>query len=173
MRPEDAKTIADFLLANIDGEVATTVRVLGAVPANHLDYRPDSLSKTALGLVRHVTIEDEWFLNMIADGRFSPPPDSESDACGVMTPSDAVARYQARVPAAIARVRQLSGAQLAQEMELFGGMIRMPVVGVLSLMLRHSTHHRGQLSSYLRAMGGKVPAIYGPSADTQPAAAGV
>jgi uncharacterized damage-inducible protein DinB len=27
-------------------------------------------------------------------------------------------------------------------------------------------HHRGQLSTYLRPMGGKVPAIYGPSADT-------
>jgi len=26
-------------------------------------------------------------------------------------------------------------------------------------------HHRGQLSSYLRLMGAKVPSIYGPSAD--------
>ena len=28
-----------------------------------------------------------------------------------------------------------------------------------------SIHHRGQLTTYLRAMGGKVPSIYGPSAD--------
>jgi uncharacterized damage-inducible protein DinB len=26
-------------------------------------------------------------------------------------------------------------------------------------------HHRGQLSVYLRPMGGKVPSIYGPSGD--------
>jgi uncharacterized damage-inducible protein DinB len=26
-------------------------------------------------------------------------------------------------------------------------------------------HHRGQLSTYLRPMGAKVPSIYGPSAD--------
>lgn len=26
-------------------------------------------------------------------------------------------------------------------------------------------HHRGQLSAYLRPMGGKVPSIYGPTAD--------
>ena len=26
-------------------------------------------------------------------------------------------------------------------------------------------HHRGQLSTYIRPMGGKVPSIYGPSAD--------
>ena len=28
-------------------------------------------------------------------------------------------------------------------------------------------HHRGQLTAYIRPMGGKVPAVYGPSADTQ------
>ena len=28
-------------------------------------------------------------------------------------------------------------------------------------------HHRGQLTTYLRAMGAKVPSIYGPSADTK------
>ncbi|QQS22740.1 hypothetical protein IPM19_03870 [bacterium] len=28
-------------------------------------------------------------------------------------------------------------------------------------------HHRGQLATYLRAMGAKVPPIYGPSADSQ------
>jgi uncharacterized damage-inducible protein DinB len=27
-------------------------------------------------------------------------------------------------------------------------------------------HHRGQLATYIRPMGGKVPAIYGPSADS-------
>jgi len=26
-------------------------------------------------------------------------------------------------------------------------------------------HHRGQLSTYIRPMGGKVPQIYGPSGD--------
>jgi uncharacterized damage-inducible protein DinB len=29
-------------------------------------------------------------------------------------------------------------------------------------------HHRGQLSTYIRAVGGKVPAIYGGSADEAP-----
>ena len=29
-------------------------------------------------------------------------------------------------------------------------------------------HHRGQLSTYVRPMGGKVPSIYGPSGDTAP-----
>jgi len=32
--------------------------------------------------------------------------------------------------------------------------------------LLHAVHHRGQLSTYLRPMGGKVPAIYGESYDS-------
>jgi uncharacterized damage-inducible protein DinB len=43
----------------------------------------------------------------------------------------------------------------------------MPGIVYLSLIIKHSVHHRGQLSTYLRPMGGKVPGIYGPSADTQ------
>jgi len=40
-----------------------------------------------------------------------------------------------------------------------------PRVQMAWMMLRDSIHHRGQLSTYLRPMGSKVPAIYGPSAD--------
>ena len=47
------------------------------------------------------------------------------------------------------------------------GVMQMPAVNFVSLCVKHSVHHRGQLSAYLRAMGGKVPGIYGPSADTQ------
>jgi uncharacterized damage-inducible protein DinB len=34
-------------------------------------------------------------------------------------------------------------------------------------MLFDLIHHRGQLSVYIRPMGGKVPSIYGPSGDEQ------
>jgi uncharacterized damage-inducible protein DinB len=159
-----AKTVADFLIADFDNEVTTTLRVIGAVPPNHLDYRPDAKAKTGLGLVRHIALEDEWLLNCIANGAFTPPPD-DSDACGIMSPADAVARYKERVPAALARVRALSGEQLSSTIN-FLDMMKAPGLAFLSMALKHSVHHRGQLSTYLRAMGGSVPGIYGPSADT-------
>ena len=37
--------------------------------------------------------------------------------------------------------------------------------GLLWIALFDVVHHRGQLSTYIRPMGGKVPSIYGPSAD--------
>ena len=164
MTPAEAKVVADFLLADMTYEMQTTMRVLDAVPAGRLDYKPDEKSRTALGLVRHITLEDEWIFNGIADGKFVPQPD-DSDACGVMTPQDAVARYKKTIPAALDRVRALSGEQLLRSIDLLG-LMQMPAINFLSLAVKHSVHHRGQLSSYFRAMGGKVPSIYGPTAET-------
>jgi uncharacterized damage-inducible protein DinB len=165
MDSNQTKTVADFLAADFENEMQATLRVIAAVPSGHLDYRPDSKAKTALGLVRHITLEDEWLLNSIANGEFTPPPD-DSDACGIMSPADAVARYKEKVPAALARVRAVPGEKLAAVTD-FLGMMQAPAINFLAMTVKHSVHHRGQLSTYLRPMGGTVPGIYGPSADTQ------
>jgi uncharacterized damage-inducible protein DinB len=47
--------------------------------------------------------------------------------------------------------------------DFFG--MKMPAVQYLMFALVHMVHHRGQLATYLRPMGGKVPAIYGGSFD--------
>ena len=165
MGSTEAKTVADFLIADFEHETQTTLRVLEAVPNGHLDYRPDSKAKTGLGLVRHIALEDEWLLTCIANGVFTRPPD-DSDACGIMSPADASTRYKEKVPPALNRVRAMSGDALARTINMFD-MMQGPAVNFLAMALKHSVHHRGQLSTYLRAMGGKVPGIYGPSADTQ------
>ena len=50
---------------------------------------------------------------------------------------------------------------------LLNGQVRMeqPISGFLWLFFFDAIHHRGQLSTYIRPMGGKVPSIYGPSGD--------
>jgi uncharacterized damage-inducible protein DinB len=48
-------------------------------------------------------------------------------------------------------------------------MFQLPAVAYLTFSQNHSIHHRGQLSTYLRPMGAKVPAIYGESYDTSQA----
>ena len=165
MNPHEAKSVAEFLIADFENELQTTQRVLAAVPADRLDYQPDPKAKTGLGLVRHITLEDEWLLTRVANGEFTPPPD-DSDECGIMNPTDAVTRYKDKVPAALDRVRAMSGEQLTKVLDLFG-MMQAPGVNFLAMAVKHSVHHRGQLSTYLRPMGGTVPGIYGPSADTQ------
>ena len=50
---------------------------------------------------------------------------------------------------------------------LFGGheVMKSSVGSIFWGFLLDAIHHRGQLSAYIRPMGGKVPSIYGPSAD--------
>ena len=93
--------------------------------------------------------------------------DLPNECCGLLIGSaDAIARYKEDVPVALNRVRTMSGETLASTLNLFD-MMKAPGVNFLAMALKHSVHHRGQLSTYLRAMGGKVPGIYGPTADTQ------
>lgn len=160
----EVKCVAEFLIADFENEMQTTLRVIEAVPAARLNYQPDPKAKTGLGLVRHITLEDEWMLNSIAEGHFPNPPD-DSDACGIMSPADAINRYKATVPAALSRVRALPAEKLTSSIDLLG-LVQMPAINLLAMAVKHSVHHRGQLSTYLRPMGGKVPGIYGPSADT-------
>ena len=64
----------------------------------------------------------------------------------------------------VARLKALSDEQLMRRIPFFG-VLDVPAVSYLLWMLVHTVHHRGQLSTYLRAMGAKVPSIYGGSAD--------
>jgi uncharacterized damage-inducible protein DinB len=163
MQPEHAKVVANHLLAVFEHEIGTTTNVFAAVPPDKLTYTPDPLSKTAIGLVRHIALEDEWLLSGVRDGAFGPMPD-DSDACGILTPQDAVIRYKERIPKVLAELKALPAEAFTRDIDFFGN--KMPAFVILSIVVRHSTHHRGQLSAYLRPMGGKVPSIYGPTADT-------
>ena len=54
-----------------------------------------------------------------------------------------LARYEDKVHAALARVKAMSGEQLANVID-FLGMMQMPAVNIISLAMKHSVHHRGQ-----------------------------
>jgi uncharacterized damage-inducible protein DinB len=158
MNPEQAKGLSEFLLAAIEQESATTRKIIAAVPADKADYRPHPTNKSALELAVHIPTSEVWFLNGIAAGKF---PMEEGPSFN--TPAEALAWYDREFPAAVAKVRAMSGDQLAAVVDFFG--MKFPNVMYLNFCQVHSIHHRGQLSAYLRPMGAKVPSIYGGSAD--------
>src|SRR5688500_11987003 len=131
MKPEDAKTIANFLVATFESELPATHAVMAAIPADGCNYRPDGTSKTALALARHIALEDEWMLGAVADGQFGPGKD-ESDACGLMTPADAIARHKQDVQARLDQIRAMSGEDLLRTVDMFGA-FQMPALQFLSL----------------------------------------
>jgi uncharacterized damage-inducible protein DinB len=163
MNPENAKAMADFYIPIITQEVETNVRVFKAVPEDERDYRPHSDSMSSLELARHMSLEDVWFLQAVIDGQFGPMPAQGEDS-EVTSVAEAIDLYNDKIPTLIEQVKSLSGEQLTREVSLMG-VFNLPAIGFLSFMIRHTVHHRGQLSAYLRPMGSKVPQIYGGSAD--------
>lgn len=67
------------------------------------------------------------------------------------------------MPAKLERVLAMGGHHLAPMIDFYN--MKLPNVQYLVFCAVHGAHHRGQLASYLRPMGGKVPSIYGGSAD--------
>ncbi len=160
---DQAKAIANYTLADFENERAATKNVIGAIPAGQEKFKPSPKCREALELAWHLAGVDVWFLDSICAGSFNTP-EPERPA-NVRTGKDVAAWYEANLPAALARARGLSGDHLAKTMDFFGKM-QMPGAAFLTLMVKHSVHHRGQLSAYLRPMGGTVPSIYGPSGDS-------
>ncbi len=168
MTPQEARIITDFLIADFEREFPTTMKVIEAAPQGKLDHAPDAKAMSALKLIRHLVVIDGWFLNSIADGAFVGGT-TEAAENAIHIPGDGAAKYQTTVPEALARIKALPDEKLAQDIDFFG-MMQLPAPSALALALKHSIHHRGQLSTYLRSMGGKVPGIYGPSGDSEPMA---
>lgn len=162
MTSEQAAAAAQIYIQAIESELDATAKVLAAVPQDRADYKPDPKSRSGFELAQHIALTDAWFLNSIAEGSFDFHKENRA-ASQVTSPAQAVEYYKREVPAALARVKAMTPEQLAKPVQF--ATFNFPNVIYLSFMEKHSIHHRGQLSAYLRAMGSKVPTIYGGSAD--------
>ncbi len=159
---------AEFLLhqvylPQVQNDRPATRRVIEAIPADKSGWKPDSKSKSALELAWHIASSECFFLNGVSTGKF----DFGSEAGvpeAIKTPADILKWYDENIAKATAAVAALKGEALTREVN-FAGVFNFPAVLYVGLMSNHSIHHRGQLSTYLRPMGSKVPKIYGGSAD--------
>lgn len=170
-QPQHARAVAEAMAALWEGEFPATVRVLSAVRDEGRDYRPDAKSRSSWELVNHVASADLWFMECIERGAFHFDADAAKQReAEFSTVSDVVSWYRTAFPATLGRLRALTDEQLAEPLDFFG-MMKMSRAAWIGFANNHSVHHRGQLSTHLRAIGSKVPDIYGPSGDAEPAEA--
>jgi len=168
MNGEQASFLLQYLLPTVKREHECTKSVIEAIPEKNLDYRPDPNSKTAMELAWHIVAAEHRFYSGVVAGTMDFTPIHRPDH--VRTPTEVGAWYGASFEKNYAEFPRLSGEHLARMVD-FRGIFQQPGVAFLNTALMHSNHHRGQLSTYLRAMGGKVPAIYGESYDSAAAKA--
>jgi len=158
MTPDQAKAVGLALGQQLQNEWMTTVKVIEAIPEVNKLWKPEAKSRSAWELAVHLCESDVWFLDSVLHQHFG-----EHTACGATTVTELAAWYKAHMPAKLEQVLAMDGTHLAALVDFFN--FKMPNAQYLVFCAVHSAHHRGQLSAYLRPMGGKVPAIYGGSAD--------
>jgi len=152
----------DFLRFRLQAEHPAFKRVLEALPADKLDYKPHERCPDARTLVWTLAAELDACVSMAKEGRYDwnmQPPQPLDDMIALYERShrDLLSQLGTMDDAGWDR-----RAQLLMEGKV---VMEQPVGEFLWFILFDSIHHRGQLSAYLRPMGAKVPAIYGPSAD--------
>ena len=163
MQPEQAVFLLQLALSAAKDEHRTTRSVIEAIPADNGDYRPDPISKSAMELAWHIVAAEHRFYSGIVAGHFDFAPIHQPEA--VRTPAEIAEWHGNSFSKNFERLSALQSDQLCKPID-FRGMFQLPAVAYCEFSLRHTIHHRGQLSAYLRAMGGKVPAIYGESYDS-------
>jgi len=158
--PEFALGYRQLMLDGLGRELEITKNVIAAIPDAKSDYRPDPNARNAWDLAWHLANTDVQFMNGIADLNFSMPnPENKPK-----TPAELVQWYDANFKSASARVAELTAEQLLTPVN-FMGVFNFPAVFYLGFVNNHSIHHRGELATYLRPLGSKVPKIYGGSFD--------
>lgn len=163
LQPEQALVVLEMTLPMLEREQQTTIKVMGAVPADKADYKPDPNSMSAFELSWHIAASEDRFLSGIAAGAFDFTVKER-----VKTMPEVLAWYQGTFTRNLAAIKGMSGEELVKVID-FRGVFQMCAISYLTFSSNHSIHHRGQLSVYLRPMGAKVPAIYGESFDSKAA----
>ena len=156
-------TNLEFCIARRKAELPAFVRVLKAVPQGRLDYRPDPKARTAAELAWLLAAEEAALVKLLDTGtvewKEQAPPGRIDEI---------VAAFERDGAAVNERLERLdeAGWQKKARFLMDGGAAWEDTIAAMAWgFLFDLIHHRGQLSTYLRPMGGKVPSIYGPSAD--------
>ncbi len=160
LTPEFAKGYCAVTIDGILREAEITKRVIAAGPDAASSYKPDPNARTAKDLAWHLANTDVQFLNGIADLQFK----MESPERKPQTSAEVVAWYDENMKRGAARVAAMTPQQLMTPIN-FLNVFNLPAVLYLGFLNNHSIHHRGELATYLRPMGSKVPSIYGGSYD--------
>jgi uncharacterized damage-inducible protein DinB len=157
-------------LSELEREVERSRRALEEVPAGKYQWKPHDKSMIFGYLSDMIATMPSWLTMQIKRDELD------------IAPKDGSTMRQApkETSAALIEALEKSAAEAKSAFEdtteehlmtpwrlLAGGQVVMeePRYVVIQDTFNHWAHHRGQMTVYLRLMGAKVPALYGPSAD--------
>ena len=160
----------EFFIRRWAHEYPSFVDVFKALPSNQLDYRPHPASRSGGELVALLVSLEQSRVELCLTGRGSHNSSLTLHPTGrLSTLEEMIDAYEHHHRALAEKLSYVDDPTWNRPAWLTRGeqeiILKNTVGGLLWIALFDSVHHRGQLSTYIRPMGGKVPSIYGPSGD--------
>jgi len=151
-----------FFLSRWEKEAPATRKVISRIPEDRSDYRADPMARTALEIAWLIVREEEALVEGLERGKLE-----WIEVAAPAKVAEIVARYERQHDDLTRRLHALAAPRWEEKLPFLynGHEFKETAYEMAWGFLMDQVHHRGQLSTYLRPMGAKVPAIYGPSAD--------
>lgn len=160
--------LKEYALGDLKHELASTRRVLEALPDERWKWSPHEKSMTVAGLATHLANIVAWMHEILLRPEF--------DLTSVPMKSEPLPSRGAVLEVFDGRVAEVEEALAAADDDALkeqwtlrrGDTVifqQSKVAALRAFGLSHMIHHRAQLTVYLRLLDVPVPGLYGPSAD--------
>ena len=162
--------MTEALLSDVEREGSRSRRALERVPEGRYDWKPHERSMIFGYIAQMVAQIPDWVAMIVTQDELdvAPPGGPHERPVPPKTKDEYLAALDAALAKARDALRQTTDEHLMTPWRLLVGgkvAVELPRHTMIRDTLSHLAHHRGQMTVYLRLMGGTVPALYGPSAD--------
>lgn len=159
--------ITEALMGEFLHEAENTRNLLNAIPDSALNYKPWENGWTTGQLASHIAEVYNWFEGTIEQDEFDMGL-YKYDKGDITKAANIVAKFEENVKKAQAVLASAKDEDMmkawkmtAGGKEMFPPMPRIQVIR--GFLFNHLYHHRGEMMTYLRSTGNKVPSLYGPN----------
>lgn len=162
-------TNKEFFIKTLGEEKGKFRNVIESLPDDKFNYKVHDRSREAVNLASQLAVQWEAISGIVTKG--VPTFDSHSMELAGKSKEDLLKAFDAGFEQLTKDIETITDESWENDMSVLdmdpAGKWEDKKYNMAWGFLFDAIHHRGQLSTYLRAMGAKVPSIYGPSADTQ------
>jgi uncharacterized damage-inducible protein DinB len=158
-------SIAEALLPEIDHEMASTRRLLERVPSDRAQWKPHPKSFALGHLAQLLSWMPGWIANTVRETALNL---EQAPKYSFETTETLLAGFDRNVRDAKEALTAAKDADFAVTWSLKRGdmvLFAAPRGVMVRNHISHLSHHRGQLTVYLRLIDVPIPPIYGPTAD--------
>jgi uncharacterized damage-inducible protein DinB len=158
-------TRSEELLNELDQEMATTRRLLERVPDDKGEWRPHPKSFPLAHLAQLVARMPGWNTYALRDAKLDL---SQSKGYSIESTATLLEEFDRSVAESREAIARATDEDFEKPWSLTMGeqvLMTMPAREVVRQNINHLSHHRGQLTVYLRLLDVPIPSIYGPTAD--------